>query len=43
MHTRWVLGMVDISFTPARPIVQIVPRRTADVLCGIINYHALPG
>jgi len=38
-----VFGMVDVSATPARGYMQIVPQRNAATLLPIIQQHVRPG
>lgn len=40
---RWVLGLFDTQYDPARPYLQLVRRRDARTLLTIIQRHVQPG
>ena len=40
---KWVLGLFDTQYAPARPYLQIVPRRNAQTLLPIIGRKVAPG
>lgn len=40
---RWVLGILVKNYRPARPILYVIPDRSAATLIPIINYHCKPG
>ena len=40
---RWVFGLFDTQFTPARPYLQLVRRRNAATLLPIIQAKVQPG
>ena len=39
----WVLGMVDVSQSPALGFFKVVPQRNAAILLPIIQQHVAPG
>ena len=40
---KWVLGLFDTQYVPARPYLQLVRRRNAATLLGIIQRQVQPG
>ena len=43
LEERWVLGLFDTQYDPARPYLQLVRRRDARTLLTIIRRHVQPG
>ena len=42
-RSLWVLGMLDVQYSPPRPVLQVVCDRTAQTLCAVVENTVIHG